>query len=868
MKKLFTLLLCVISAASVMFFVSCKIKSESDLTVILDYNGGTGEPLPEIKGAYGAVINLNDYIPAREDYVFKGWTLNGETVTEIKLDQKNLTLKAEWDYVYELETVLGESDEYALKGIKYEFTKDELVLPEFFENKKITVLKSGALVNAANVKSAVIKDNYSLIEAGALSGLKKLESLTLPFAGTTSENDDIITLFKLSEGNGQTGAQTNIQSGETADETAGTGETSNEFFTVTAKNGNEYLVPASLKTLHIAGGSVVPYDGVKSLKTENFKMQSPDVTEIKNYGFYGNAFIKSIDLSGLINLEKIGDSNFGDCENLKIVNLNGLEKLAVIGAHAFYYYVPGSDKKHEFEKIDLGGLKSLETIGQMSFWYIKIDELDFSQTKIAAFGRQSIFYGDVKSVKLPSSLNLGISEEESDALEKKYGLNYLNNSEFLANCENLENIETDNLSIYVTAENGALYDYDKTVIYKYAAKLTAENYVAPPTLKTIASTAFQGASALKTIDLSGCILNSIGYNAFAGCSAKLTAGFDKYGYYATGGSKISLASGWKGNCTVTYGERYLFFDIKESNISNGKVVANPAYVFDITATYGDDEATISATLNENAIERGENGYSVTLVSGENVITAIASFGDKTSEQKTYTVVLNDAWKVITDFADGQKIVWADGNLTFKVSAVNAANEKQNIDGKVSVHLDCGYQKVFVKPFGGITYEYSGDGLTATVTLDSDTLLMWEYDITKDDTHIKVVVEQADGVTAEKIYESKYYENAPEIKSETPESGNTASGDEWSFNVSCKLENADQKITSIDLLLDVGNGYFSNETLLGKELSADGLSAEIKVNLANLGGTFFFDGDTFKVKVIVTLESGLKAEKVFAATYSE
>ena len=146
--------------------------------------------------------------------------------------------------------------------------------------------------------------------------------------------------------------------------------------------------------------------------------------------------------------------------------------------------------------------------------------------------------------------------------------------------------------------------------------------------------------------------------------------------------------------------------------------------------------------------------------------------------------------------------------------------------------------------------------------------MWEYDITKDDTHIKVVVEQADGVTAEKIYESKYYENAPEIKSETPESGNAASGDEWSFNVSCKLENADQKITSVDLMLSIGGSFFTNSNVTCV-LSADGLSAEIKVNLAILSGWMYIgDGDTFKVKVIVTLESGLKAEKVFAATYSE
>lgn len=837
-KTLLIAMLCAITTVCVTLFASCGISQP--LTLSFDLNGGASEKITDIEFEFGNVVDLTKYVPSRNDYIFKGWNYNGETVTELTIED-NVTVKAEWEFAYDL----AENDDgnsYALTGIKAEYKVQELVLPEEFEGKKITAIKAGALENAAEIDSIVIGNGYTEIESGVFAPLSKLEKVILPFYGTEDNKDYFITLFGATE----------------------TADGADDLHYAVTAGGKYYLVPSSLKTLAVMGGDIVP--DIKKLKVEDFTLSSSEITEIPAYTFNYNDNIKSVSLKGSVNIEKIGDSNFSGCENLKAVDLSGLENLKVIGAHAFYYYTSGSEETHEFEKIDLSGLKSLETIGQMNFWYVSAEELDFSETAIAAFGRQTVFHSEIGSVKLPATFNPIISDEESKQLEEKFGLTYLNNSEFLAYCDGLAEITVDKLSLYATVENGMLYDYDKTVAVKYAAENTSEAYAAPETLKTIKPTAFENAVNLKNIDLSESMVKTIGYNAFGGCSANLAVGFDKFGYYAKDGSKVSLANGWSGSCKVTYGERYLFFTIKETNLSDGLEVADPEYNFDITATYGDDRAAVTVTFNGETITRGENGYTVTLNAGENTITAVATFGDKTSEVKTYTVTLNEVWMVKTNFEDGKKIAWAAGNLEIIVTALNAKGEKQAITD-VHIELDCGYSSSFVTPFTGVSVVYNADG-TATVTVNPDDLLMWDYDVTKSH-HMRIVVKQSASLSVSVTYDAQYFEKAPEVTSETPVSGNTASGNEWSFEVGAKSGRTSLKISSVKIELKTERVFFENSMILSYEPSDDGLTVKIKVDLSILGGWgYVYYGDSFDVRVTVTTESGLTATQIFAATYSE
>lgn len=830
-------LLCAVATVCVMLLSSCGMAKP--LTLSFDLNGGVLENLTDLEYEYGDVVDLTEYAPTRDDYIFKGWSYNGNMVTEVKIES-DATVTATWEYIYEF-TASEDGLSYAFTGIKTEYEKETLVLPEEFEGKKVTLLKAGALDSAANVKTLVIGNGYTEIEKGALAQLAGSQSITLPFYGTAADENYFVTLWG---------------SGAEADD--------NHYI---VKNGEtDYVLPNSLKTLKVTGGDIVP--DIKNLKIENFALSSANVTEIPARAFNGIKTIKSIDLSGCKNIEKIGDNNFSECDNLKSVNLNGLENLKVMGAHSFYYYVPGSEVKHEFEKIDLGGLKSLETIGQMSFWYVIVGELDFSETAISAFGRQTVFHSAINSIKLPAAFNPAISDEDSDKLGEKFGLTYLNNSEFLAYCEGLAEITVDKLSLYAAAENGVLYDYEKTVAVKYAAENQAKSYVAPATLKKIVPSAFENAENLEQIDLSACTLESIGYNAFGGCSASLTVGFDKYGYYAKDGSKISLANGWKGSCTVTYGERYLFFTIKETGISDGLEVADATYSFDITATYGDDKANVTVTFNGETITRGENGYTVTLNDGENTITAVASFGDKTSEVKTYVVTLEGKWTLKTNFAEGKKIVWAASDLEIIVSAYNASNEKQKIEN-ASMEIDCGYSAgKFVTPGGnGFAVTYNADG-TATITVKPDNLLMWDYAVT-DPHHIRITVKQSENLSVSITYDAQYFEDSAEITSQTPVSGNTASGNEWSFDVGIKSGRTALKIASVKIECKTDGNFFENSMIFSSVISADGLTATIKADLSIFGGWgYVYDGDSFDLRITVTTEDGLTATKIFTATYSE
>lgn len=830
-------LLCAVATVCVMLLSSCGMAKP--LTLSFDLNGGVLENLTDLEYEYGDVVDLTEYVPTRDEYIFKGWSYNGNMVTEVKIES-DATVTATWEYIYEF-TVREDGLSYAFTGIKTEYEKETLVLPEEFEGKKVTLLKAGALDSAANVKTLVIGNGYTEIEKGALAQLAGPQSITLPFYGTAADENYFVTLW-------------------------GSGAEADDNHYIVKNGGSDYVLPNSLKTLKVTGGDIVP--DIKNLKIENFALSSANVTEIPARAFNGIKNIKSIDLSGCKNIEKIGDNNFSECDNLKSVNLNGLENLKVMGAHSFYYYVPGSEAKHEFEKIDLGGLKSLETIGQMSFWYVIVGELDFSETAISAFGRQTVFHSAINSIKLPASFNPAISDEDSDKLGEKFGLTYLNNSEFLAYCEGLAEITVDKLSLYAAAENGVLYDYEKTVAVKYAAENQAKSYVAPATLKKISATAFENAENLEQIDLSACTLESIGYNAFGGCSASLTVGFDKYGYYAKDGSKISLANGWKGSCTVTYGERYLFFTIKETGISDGLKVAEATYSFDITATYGDDKANVTVTFNGETIPRGENGYTVTLNDGENTITAVAAFGDKTSEVKTYVVTLEGKWTLKTNFAEGKKIVWAATDLEIIVSAYNASNEKQKIEN-ASMEIDCGYSAgKFVTPGGnGFAVTYNADG-TATITVKPDNLLMWDYAVT-DPHHIRITVKQSENLSVSITYDAQYFEDSAEITSQTPVSGNTASGNEWSFDVGVKSGRTALKIASVKIECKTDGNFFENSMIFSSAISADCLTATIKADLSILGGWgYVYDGESFDVRVTVTTEDGLTATKIFTATYSE
>lgn len=839
MKKKLLFAVALVAMLGVCLFAAVGCESEPAVktyTVTFDANGGTMKETTFTVNE-GTTLNLADYTVSKIDYNFDGWTLDDEIVTTITVSA-DVTLKAKWTYAYIFED--NDDGTLTLTSTADWYNPEETVLPAEYNGKTVTAVKADALSKLGGVKVLTIGKNYVNVEAGALSALKNLQSLTVPFAGTTKQTDDFAKLFAVA------------------------GDEAADYAYTVSLDGTDYLVPNSLASVTVNGGSYLLDVSYNKYKFESVTLASDEITALPVRLFSNNDTLQNVDLSGCKNLTVIGSNNFSDCKNLKNVNLSGLSKLEKIDSSCFYYYnwYDGEQKTVRYDSVNLSGLTSLKAVGQMSFWYMDIDELDFSETAIQAFGRQSVYYCNVKNVKLPDTLNLLLTEKESAELEAQYSMTYLNNSQFLDYCEGLQSVTVSPLNLYITEENGAVYDYDKTTLLWCLS--TDEQYTAPATLKKIGNLAFAN-SSVKNVDLTTCTVNKIGFGAFSGLNATISVGFDSYGWYASDGSKVDLGNNWTGGCTVNYGTRYLFFTVDVKGITDGMTVSDDSIKFTVSATYGDDKADVVVKVNNEVITAGADGYTANLIDGVNAIEVFATFDGKTSDSKTFTVNKTSKWILKTSLVDDQKVVWANSDLQFTVWAENANGEKQNINGKVNVYVDCGYSTSFASPFSGVEVTYNADNTIATVKMVSDTLIGFDYDVTKDH-HIKVEVKQSSSIAVDKIFEAKYYEHAPSVSSETPTSGNSVSGDTWTITLQCKIGTTASAVSAVAVEAKTDGNFFQCYQATSA-ISDDKLTVTVTIDIGTMGSWgYIYDGDTFAIKVKITLENGLTAEQVFNATY--
>lgn len=87
-----------------------------------------------------------------------------------------------------------------------------------------------------------------------------------------------------------------------------------------------------------------------------------------------------------------------------------------------------------------------------------------------------------------------------------------------SSCNLLTKIEVVEPNSHFTSENGVLFNEDKTVLLSYPRGNTADEYVMPNTVISIAPNAFYGSSYLKKITFSS-NLTTIGSGAFTSCSS-------------------------------------------------------------------------------------------------------------------------------------------------------------------------------------------------------------------------------------------------------------------------------------------------------------------------------------------------------------
>lgn len=341
-----------------------------------------------------------------------------------------------------------------------EMVGDTLEVPSEIDDKTVVQIATGALKNASHVTELIIPQTVKEIECGAFSGMKYLETITLPFIGATSD---------------ATGAEKTL--GYMFGSITGTGVYTRQVYSETGSEG--YYLPHNLKTITVLGGSLGygSFSNCKSLET--VVISSDDVTEVPAYTFKSTSALQKVVLpegvttignkafyrSGvqsvnLSNVTYIGNEAFVDA-NIKMLDISSVN---TIGNKAFYGLT-------QLKDITFG--ENLQSIGEYAFAHCSLlAEVDLPAS-VSVIGK-GVFYQDTRLTTI--------------------------------NCD----------STYFTVEDNVLYRKDKEELLVYPAGKTDVAFSVPDSVYMIEEQAFNGNKYLQTITVSA-NTSQIGYAAFSAC---------------------------------------------------------------------------------------------------------------------------------------------------------------------------------------------------------------------------------------------------------------------------------------------------------------------------------------------------------------
>ena len=610
-------------------------------------------------------VSLADYVPEKSGYTFIGWAVDGTAVTGDSVTvTKDIVLTAIWE---------------VLPAAEYTVTFD----PNGGEMSTVTVtVKAGESVRLAD---------YTPVRAG------------FRFVGWVDANGAAVTEETVT-----VNADLAFAANWKAEETDAA-----KFVFELSEDGTFYILSDLADDFDVEN-VVVP-------GTFNGK----PVKEIGYNAFSYNDVLKTIDLTNCTSLELIGSWNFTNCPNLVAVDLGGLSELREIETACFYSATAlktinlkgltgleriGSSCFHGYsdatacpvEVLNFRDCTALTDIGQQSFWYLtELKVLDFSNTKIESFERQTIKEcPKLESVSLPATLKL----DE-------------NTSEFITGSSSLKEINVHPLNLFLVCENGALYDIEKTILFKYPAKSDAKVYTAPAALRIISAQAFYEATNLETVDLSGAKITVIGWAAFDGCSsATVKVGFGKNGAYSDGVA-VSCGTSWAdGVASVQYATVFAF---AIEGIKDNASTVNSALEARISATYGDAACTVSVKVNGVAVVGTDGVYTLPLTLGENTIEITAASGENTATRTLHVELVSGPPTVTTTVVDGK--TYTGSTIDFVITAKKADGTPIGQSG-ISVFTDWGYG---LNPLTTMAYTMT-DNADGTVSVSIDFNLLWDW----------------------------------------------------------------------------------------------------------------------------------------------
>ena len=243
-----------------------------------------------------------------------------------------------------------------------------------------------------------------------------------------------------------------------------------------------------------------------------------------------NAFYGCTGLTSLVfsNMREIGMYAFSDCTNLTSVRFNGdpSGNLVTVGAYCFEGCSKLTDVTIDESVGDIkgGAFSNCASLSEI--------QLDFYDQQRFCFVDGVLFDGNMERLivylagKTDTSYQIpdGVTSIDQGAFNGCANLSSITipdsvtsiNVSVFSNCAGLTSIQVDSGSSTYSAENGVLFDKEKTTLITYPEGKTGA-YVIPDSVTGIAYWAFSYCSGLTSVTIPDSV-TSIGYSAFVDCN--------------------------------------------------------------------------------------------------------------------------------------------------------------------------------------------------------------------------------------------------------------------------------------------------------------------------------------------------------------